>query len=82
MLRRQKSGLTYVERQAGSKSADVQQSPQNKVRNKLREAGLLASPVIHPDELDYADESEQEVLAVMREGARPSEELIAEDRGD
>lgn len=50
-------------------------------RAKLRAAGVLATDLQIPADAAPATDEELEQLGKMRPGARPSEELIAEDRG-
>jgi len=50
-------------------------------RAKLREAGVLANDLVPPADLASVTEEELEQMGIMRPGARPSEEIIAEDRG-
>jgi len=50
-------------------------------RAKLRDAGVLANDLVLPADLVPATEEELEPLGTMPPGARPSEEIIAEDRG-
>jgi hypothetical protein len=50
-------------------------------RTKLREAGVLANDLVLPADLTPVTEEELEQLGEMRPGARPSEDIIAQDRG-
>ena len=50
-------------------------------RAKLREAGILANDLVLPADLTPVTEEELDQLGAMRPGARPSEEIIAQDRG-
>jgi hypothetical protein len=48
---------------------------------KLRAAGVLATNLGVPPDVEYMSDEELELTGDMRPGARPSEELIDEDRG-
>ncbi|GAF67875.1 unnamed protein product [marine sediment metagenome] len=50
-------------------------------RQKLLAAGLLATDLGIPDDLESLSDEELEQLVQMSPDARPSEELINEDRG-
>lgn len=50
-------------------------------RAKLREAGVLANDLMLPVDLAPVTEEELQQLGAMQAGARPSEEIIAQDRG-
>ncbi len=50
-------------------------------QTKLIQAGVLAKDLVLPADLEVVRDEELEQLGVMRPGARPSEELVAEDRG-
>jgi hypothetical protein len=53
----------------------------DEARKILRDAGLLVTDFEIPPDLEPVSDDELEQLGVMRPGARPSEDLIAEDRG-
>lgn len=50
-------------------------------RAKLSQAGVLVMDLELPPDLTPVSDEELEQLGEMRPGARPSEEIIAEDRG-
>jgi hypothetical protein len=52
-----------------------------RARQKLLAAGLLATDLGIPDNLESLSDEELEQLVRLPSGARPSEELIDEDRG-
>lgn len=51
------------------------------LRAKLNQAGVLVMDLELPADLVLVSDDELEQLGEMRPGARPSEELVAEDRG-
>ena len=54
-----------------------------KARASLLAAGLLATDLgISDDEIETVSDEELEQLGAMLPGARPSEEIVAEDRGE
>ena len=50
-------------------------------RAKLSQAGVLATDLVFPADLAPVSDAELEQLGRLRPGARPSEDIIAEDRG-
>jgi hypothetical protein len=67
-----------------SPEADVTNPAREAARAKLLAAGKLATAARLgiPDDLEYLSDDELEELGRMPPGARPSEELINEDRGE
>lgn len=67
-----------------SLQAEVVNPAREAARARLRAAGLLATAADLgiPDDLEYISDEELDELGRMAPGARPSEELIDEDRGE
>jgi hypothetical protein len=62
-------------------SASAMDTPREIARRKLQMAGILATDLGIPDDLAAPSEVELETMGHMTQDARPSEELINEDRG-
>jgi hypothetical protein len=58
-----------------------QPSALEEAKAKLRAAGLLATEFAIPDDALVVSDEELEQLGQMTPGARPSEELVSDDRG-
>lgn len=70
-----------VVRTHGETETPVQQLTRDAAHAKLRDAGLLAMPLPPPEGATLLTDAEVARTGSLPPSARPSEELVAEDRG-